>query len=189
MASVTHGSPGRRTTVPRLSFGEQLVLWSARRFSALEYCNAGSEAEFRAHRQEVVARVGRELDVALSHPANPRAGRAAAERLEQTLSTFAFAGVRPLRLNPHCCRFVGNDERLFLSFLAGCQERDDHHVRALLSWFFPPAAIRLATCQGGALAAMLTAARLVLPQRLRLTGCEGISSLTPYPGEHVQSVH
>ncbi len=52
-------------TIPRLAFGEQLTLWSARRVHASTQCDAATEADAAAGRREVLARVGRELGVAL----------------------------------------------------------------------------------------------------------------------------
>ena len=81
---------------------------------------------------------------------------------------FGCAGVRSLRLNPMCCRFVSNDERLFLSFLASCQDGDHRHAAALLSWFLPPAGLRSAAADGAAFARALLEAGFRLPQRLML---------------------
>ena len=105
-------------TIPRLTFAEQLVLWSARRLAATGHGAAATENEASACRLDVRARVGGELSVALCPTGGPAAGVEAAEALERTLEIFGCAGVRSLQLNPMCCRFVSNDERLFLSFLA-----------------------------------------------------------------------
>ena len=158
--------PGR--TIPRLTFAEQLVLWSARRLATADHGAAATESEAAACRRDVLARVAGELSVALCPSGGPTAGLEAAEALERTLDVFASAGARSLRLNPMCCRFVSNDERLFLSFLAGCQEGDCRHTAALLSWFMPPAAMRIAAADGAAFAAALQAAGYCLPQRLHL---------------------
>ena len=159
--------PGR--TIPRLTFAEQLVLWSARRLATADHGAAATESEASACRRDVLTRVAGELSVALCPSGGPTAGLEAAEALERTLDVFASAGARSLRLNPMCCRFVSNDERLFLSFLAGCQEGDCRHTAVLLSWFMPPAAMRIAAADGAAFAAALQAAGYCLPQRLHLT--------------------
>ena len=161
-------------TIPRLTFAEQLVLWSARRLVAAGQGAEATEAEASACRHDVRARVGGELSVALCPTGGPAAGLDAAEALERTLDTFGCAGVRSLQLNPMCCRFVSNDERLFLSFLASCQEGDHRHAAALLSWFLPPAAMRSAAADGAAFARALLEAGFRLPQRLVLAenaGC------------------
>ena len=156
--------PGR--TIPRLTFAEQLVLWSARRMATLDHGAAATESEASACRRDVLTRVAGELGVALCPTGGPAAGLEAAEALERTLDVFASAGARNLRLNPMCCRFVSDDERLFLSFLAACQDGDCRHTAALLSWFMPPAAMRIAASGGAAFAAALQAAGYCLPQRL-----------------------
>ena len=174
-----HPSTGPGMTVPRLTFAEQLVLWSARRLSAAGLGAAATETEASACRQDVLARVGGELGVALCPTGGPTAGSEAAEALERTLHIFGCAGVRSLRLNPMCCRFVSNDERLFMSFLAGCQEGDCRHTAALLSWFLPPAAVRTAATDGASFAAALLGAGFRLPQRLHLAANAGTCQAAP----------
>ena len=160
-------------TIPRLTFAEQLVLWSARRLATAGQGAAATETEASACRHDVRARVGGELSVALCPTGGPAAGVDAAEALERTLDIFGCAGVRSLQLNPMCCRFVSNDERLFLSFLASCQEGDHRHAASLLSWFLPPAAVRTAAADGAAFARALLEAGFQLPQRLVLTESAG----------------
>ena len=160
-------------TIPRLTFAEQLVLWSARRLATVGHGTAATEGEASACRHDIRARVGGELSVALCATGGPAAGVDAAEALERALDIFGRAGVRSLRLNPMCCRFVSNDERLFLSFLASCQEGDHRHAAALLSWFLPPAAVRTAAADGAAFARALLEAGFRLPQRLVLTESAG----------------
>ena len=133
-----------------------------------------TESEASACRRDVRTRVAGELGVALCPTGGPTAGIEAAEALERTLAIFGCAGVRSLRLNPMCCRFVGNDERLFMSLLASCQEGDHRHAATLLSWFLPPAAMRTAATDGAALAATLLGAGYRLPQRLRLAADAGL---------------
>ena len=173
-------APRRRTgpgmTIPRLTFAEQLVLWSARRLAAAGHGAAATETEASACRQDVLARVGDELSVALCATGGPTAGLEAAEALERILDIFGCAGYRSLRLNPMCSRFLSNDERLFLSFLASCQEGDCRHASALLSWFLPPAAMRTAVADGAAFAAALQNAGFQLPQRLMLSEGAGFPS-------------
>ncbi len=167
----THAS-GR--TVPRLCFPEQIVLWSARRFAAASAAATASEEEAAARRQDILLRIGMEFDAILRPRAGAetvdRAGRTA-EALAHTLESFGSLGVRPLRLNPPSCRFVGSDERLLLAFIAGCQAGDHGHTASFLSWFFPPCQARVPATHGAALAAAFADARLILPQRLRLDGC------------------
>ena len=160
-------------TIPRLTFAEQLVLWSARRLAAAGHGTAATETEASACRQDVLARVGGELSVALCPTGGPAAGTEAAEALERTLDIFGRAGARSLRLNPMCFRFVSNDERLFLSFLASCQEGDHRHAAALLTWFLPPAGVRIAVADGAAFARALLEAGFQLPQRLMLAESAG----------------
>ena len=160
-------------TIPRLTFAEQLVLWSTRRLATAGHGAAATETEASARRHDVRARVGGELSVALCPIGGPAAGVEAAEALERTLDIFGCAGVRSLQLNPMCCRFVSNDERLFLSFLASCQEGDHRHAASLLSWFLPPAAVRTAAADGAAFARALLEAGFRLPQRLMLTESAG----------------
>ena len=174
-----HPSTGPGMTVPRLTFAEQLVLWSARRLSAAGLGGAATETEASACRKDVLARVEGELGVALCPTGGPTAGSEAAEALERTLDIFGCAGVRSLRLNPMCCRFVSNDERLFMSFLAGCQEGDCQHTAALLSWFLPPAAVRTAATDGASFAAALLGAGFRLPQRLHLAASAGYPQAAP----------
>ena len=170
---------GPGMTIPRLTFAEQLVLWSARRLATLDHGTAATETEASACRQDVLARVGGELSVALRPTGGPTVGAKAAEALERTLDIFDSAGVRGLRLNPMCCRFVSNDERLFISFLAGCQEGDCRHTAALLSWFLPPAAMRTAAADGAAFAAALLGAGYCLPQRLHIAVDAGLRQTAP----------
>ena len=160
-------------TIPRLTFAEQLVLWSARRLTNAGHDAAATETEASACRHDVRARVGGELSVALCPTGGPTAGVDAAEALERTLDIFGCAGVRSLQLNPMCCRFVSNDERLFLSFLASCQQGDHRHAAGLLSWFLPPAAVRTAAADGAAFARALLEAEFQLPQRLMLAESAG----------------
>ena len=169
--------PGR--TIPRLTFAEQLVLWSARRLATADHGAAGTESEAAACRRDVLARVAGELSVALCPSGGPTAGLEAAEALERTLDVFASAGAHSLRLNPMCCRFVSNDERLFLSFLAACQAGDCRHTAALLSWFMPPAAMRIAAADGAAFAAALQAAGYCLPQRLHFVASAHVAGAAP----------
>ena len=168
-------------TIPRLTFAEQLVLWSARRLATAGHGAAATETEASARRHDVRARVGGELSVALCPTGGPAAGVEAAEALERTLEIFGCAGVRSLQLNPMCCRFVSNDERLFLSFLASCQEGDHRHAATLLSWFLPPAAVRTAAADGAAFARALLEAGFQLPQRLMLTESAGFPT-SPFGG-------
>ena len=170
---------GPGMTIPRLTFAEQLVLWSARRLATADYGTAATESEASACRDDVRTRVAGELGVALCPTGGPRAGLKAAEALERTLAVFAGAGTRSLQLNPLCCRFVSNDERLFLSFLAGCQAGDCRHTASLLSWFLPPAAMRAAATDGAAFAAALQGAGYCLPQRLHLIADAGFPGAAP----------
>ena len=173
-------TPRRRVwpgmTIPRLTFAEQLVLWSARRLAAAGQDAAATETEVEASRHDVRARVVGELSVALCPTGGPAAGTEAAQALERLLDIFGCAGVRSLRLNPMCCRFVSNDERLFLSFLASCQEGDHRHAAALLSWFLPPAAVRSAATDGAAFARALFDAGFQLPQRITFAESAGFPS-------------
>ena len=180
-APAHHRATGPGRTIPRLTSAEQLVLWSARRLATADHDVAATESEARACRQAIRARVEAELGVALRLAGGPDAGHAAAEALERTLDIFGCAGVRGLRLNPLCCRFVSNDERLFLSFLAGCQAGDYRHTGALLSWFLPPTAVRSAATDGAAFAAALMDAGFRLPQRLKPTACDGFPRGAPAP--------
>ena len=170
---VPRRSAASGMTIPRLTFAEQLVLWSARRLVAAGQGAEATGADASACRHDVRARVGGELSVALCPTGGPAAGVEAAEALERTLDTFGCAGVRSLQLNPMCCRFVSNDERLFLSFLASCQEGDHRHAASLLSWFLPPAAMRTAAADGAAFARALLEAGFRLPQRLVLSESAG----------------
>ncbi|MDD9994104.1 MAG: hypothetical protein OXP75_20080 [Rhodospirillales bacterium] len=175
-AAVPRRPTGPGMTIPRLTFAEQLVLWSARRLATANHGAAVTEAETEACRQDVRARVSGELSVALCPTGGPAAGTEAAQALERALDIFGCAGVRSLRLNPMCCRFVSNDERLFLSFLASCQEGDYRHAAALLSWFLPPASVRTAAADGAAFARALFDAGFQLPQRITLAESAGFPS-------------
>ena len=188
-AAVPRRPTGPGMTIPRLTFAEQLVLWSARRLATADHGAAATETEAEASRHDVRARVGGELSVALCPTGGPAAGTEAAQALERALEIFGCAGVRSLRLNPMCCRFVSNDERLFLSFLASCQEGDYRHTCALLSWFLPPAAVRSATTDGAAFAAALQNAGFQLPQRLRLTADAGLHWRAPAETVAAQMLH
>ena len=169
--------PGR--TIPRLTFAEQIVLWSARRLAVAGQGAAATESDAWACQQAVRTRVATELGVALRATGVPDAGREAAVALERTLDIFGRAGVRGLRLNRMCCRFVSNDERLFLSLLAACQAGDCAHTSALLSWFLPPAAMRIAATEAAAFAAAMHGAGFLLPQRLRLPASAGFPCAGP----------
>ena len=186
-------APRRRTgpgiTIPRLTFAEQLVLWSARRLAVVAHGAAATETEAATCRRDVLARVGGELGVALCATGGPTAGLEAAEALERTLDIFGCAGYRSLRLNPMCSRFLSNDERLFLSFLASCQEGDCRHAGALLSWFLPPAAMRSAVTDGAAFAAALLSAGFQLPQRLLLRENAGFPSSLSAEAAAPQTLH
>lgn len=177
--STGQGMTGPGATIPRLTFPEQLVLWSARRFAAAGQGAVATETDASACREAIRARVGGELGVALRPTGGPDAGHEAAAALERTLDIFGRAGVRSLRLNPMCCRFVSNDERLFMSFLAACQAGDCAHTSALLSWFLPPAALRIAATDGAAFASALLGAGFQLPQRIKLSAGAGVSWATP----------
>ena len=159
---------GPEMTIPRLTFAEQLVLWSARRMATVGRSAAATESDASTCREDVRTRVTGELGVALCPSGGPTAGLEAAQALERTLDTFENAGVRSLRLNPMCRRYVSNDERLLLSFLAGCQVGDCRHTATLLSWFLPPAAMRTAATDGAVFAKALQDAGYCLPQRLHL---------------------
>ena len=70
-APALRRATGPGMTIPRLSFAEQLVLWSARRLAAAGHVAAATETEASACRQAVRARVAVELGVAL----RPTGGR------------------------------------------------------------------------------------------------------------------
>ena len=59
-------------TIPRLTFAEQLVLWSARRLATAGHGAAATETDASACRQDVRARVGGELSVALYPTGGPQ---------------------------------------------------------------------------------------------------------------------
>ncbi|MDE0390642.1 MAG: hypothetical protein OXI57_01065 [Rhodospirillales bacterium] len=176
-------------TIPRLTFAEQLVLWSARRLATADYGAAATESEAFACREDVRTRVAGELGVALCSTGGPGAGLEAAEALARTLDVFGFAGVRGLQMNPMCCRFVSNDERLVLSLLASCQDGDHRHAATLLSWFLPPAAMRTAATHGAAFAAALMAAGYLLPQRLQLAANAGHHQAAPMEDARPPTLH
>ena len=170
-ARTSRGPTGAGMTIPRLTFAEQLVLWSARRLAAVGHGAAATETEASACRKDVLA------------------GVEAAEALERTLDIFGRAGARGLHLNPICCRFVSNDERLFISFLASCQDGNHRHAAALLSWFLPPAAMRAAAADGAAFAAALLGAGYCLPQRLHLAPDAGLRQRAPAEHAAAPTLH
>ena len=186
--STGAGITGPGMTIPRLTFAEQLVLWSARRLATADSGAAATETEAEDTLRAIRERTANELGVALRACGGADAGRNAAAALERTLDIFAWEGNRRLHLNPLCCRFVSNDERLFISFLAGCQAGDCAHTSALLSWFLPPAAMRIAAADGAAFAAALLNAGFRLPQRLRFAADAGFPRGAPAAAA-LQTVH
>jgi hypothetical protein len=129
-----------------LTYGEQLVLWAARRWLA----DPGDWT-----------RVGEEFALALGC-ARARVALTALETILRTLHGGARRKIFLHRLD--CCR-VSADEHALLSALASLQGGRVTRARALLEWLLPRCAVPAAVAEAAALSEALAAAGHVLPLR------------------------
>jgi hypothetical protein len=132
--------------VSDLTYGEQLVLWAARRWLANR---SGWD------------RVGEEFALALG------CGRArvALAVLETLLGALHGGARRTVYLHRLDCARVSGDEQALLATIAALQAGDTRRAAALLDCLLPPSALRAALGGAEALADALTDAGRVLPSR------------------------
>jgi len=177
--------PKEWPTFAELDIAEQILLRAARRLSACCSETPLKVPDRARFREEIMASVGQGFGVSLG----PNAGASAAGELNSILQTVCCAGFKPLDICRICEPTLTPDERFLLSFVAGCQADDPDHIRSLLSWLLPPAAVGIAAAHGQTLAHIFQAGGLVLPQRLHLAGCIGYSQIMPCHGELVCAIH
>lgn len=139
-----------------LAYGEQLVLWAARRWLA---------------DRSGWPRVAEEFALALGCTR----ARAALGALEQILEALHGGARRTVYLHRlDCCR-VSGDEHALLSALAALQAGSSARARAFLEWLLPPPLAADVVAPASHLAEALARAGLLIPAR-PLTGT------TPIPG-------
>jgi hypothetical protein len=141
-----------------LTYGEQLMLWAARRWLA----NPGDWT-----------RVGEEFALALGCAR----ARAALAALEAILRTLHGGARRTIFLHRRDCCRVSADEHALLSVVAALQGGRVTRARALLEWLLPPAAVRAILPEATCLSEALAAAGHVLPNR-PLAGATRVSGHT-----------
>ncbi len=152
--------------IPDLKFSEQIVVWTARRFGLIGNMGLLFDLSSPAQRENAIRKVGMELgEVFLKLPDNMLGNKVAGD-LESVISSFAESGYRGLKLNFQSCRLISDDERLLLSFFAGCQRGDYAHVTELLAWFFPCCKIRDVIQRASAFADVFKSNQLYFPQRI-----------------------
>jgi len=151
-----------------LKFSEQIVVWAARRFGFIGNTALLSDLSSPAQREKAIRKVGMELGGVFLKLPDDTLGNEVASDLESVISSFAESGYRGLKLNFQSCRLLSDDERLLLSFLAGCQRGDHAHVTELLAWFFPCCEIRGVIQRAGAFADVFKFNQLYFPQRINL---------------------
>lgn len=139
-----------------LAYGEQLVLWAARRWLA---------------DRSGWPRVAEEFALALGC-IRARAALGALEEILEALHGGASRTVYLHRLD--CCR-VSGDEHALLSALAALQAGTPGRARAFLEWLLPPPAAADVAGAALRLAETLARAGLLIPARPR-------TGTTPIPG-------
>ncbi len=152
-----------------LKFSEQIIVWTARRFGFIGNTGLLSDLSSPAQREEAIRKVGMELGGVFLKLPDGTVGNKVASDLESVISSFTDSGYRGLKLNFQSCRQLSDDERLLLSFFAGCQRGDHAHVTELLIWFFPCCKTRDVIQKAGAVADVFKSNHLYLPQRLNLS--------------------
>ena len=184
--SKRHGRrPGYWPYISELNFSEQVLLRSARRLFAINTKIALVEPDLERLREEILSSVGHGFGVTLG----PQSGLSVATELEMILRAFCCMGFRPLQMHSICEPPLSTDERLLLSFVAGCQVKDSDHVWNVLSWLLPPPGAKIITAHGYALATKFYEGGLVLPQRLEIPGCIGCSEVLPCRNEFAYKPH
>jgi hypothetical protein len=132
--------------IGQLGYGEQLVLWAARRWLA-------DPASW--------TRVGEEFALALGCAR----ARQALDALEDILLTLHRGARRTVFLHRlDCCR-VSGDEHALLSALAALQAGCPGRAEALLRWLLPSCAVPGAAAAACRLAEALAAAGHLIPTR------------------------
>jgi hypothetical protein len=177
--------PAAGPSIAELDFAERILIRALRRLTAINTGIALVVPDLEWLREQVIDAVGHGFGVTLG----PRGGAAAVAELEWILRTFCCAGFRPLQIGRICEPSISPDERLLLSFVAGCQANDTDHVRNLLSWLLPPPAATIITAHGQSLAHIFHAGGVALPQRLRFADRVGVSGVLPCRGEYMHTVH
>jgi hypothetical protein len=138
-----------------LTYGEQLVLWAARRWLT-------DRADW--------ARVAEEFALALGCAR----ARAALDALEEILLTLHGGARRTIFLHRlDCCR-VSADEHAVLSALAALQDGRAPRAAALLHWLLPTCAVPGAAAAALRVAEALAAAGYLFPTR-PLSGATQVS--------------
>jgi hypothetical protein len=141
-----------------LTYGEQLVLWAARRWLA--------------DRRGWV-RVGEEFALALGCAR----ARKALDALEEILLTLHGGARRTVYLHRLDCCKVSADEHAVLSALAALQGGRETRAHALLEWLLPRCAVPGAAAAAMRLSEALADSGHVLPTR-SLGGATRVSSLS-----------
>jgi hypothetical protein len=139
-----------------LAYGEQLVLWAARRWLA---------------DRSGWPRVAEEFALALGC-IRARAALGALERILEALHGHARRTVYLHRLD--CC-LVSGDEHALLSALAALQAGSPARARAFLEWLLPPPVAADVAGPASCLAETLARAGFLIPARPR-------TGTTPVPG-------
>ena len=171
--------------ITELDYSERVLLRAARRLSAINTEIALVVPDLERVREEILGSVGHGFGVTLG----PQVGSSAATELEMILRAFCCMGFRPFQIHRICEPPLSTDERLLLSFVAGCQAKDSDHVWNVLSWLLPLAGAKIITAYGYALAKKFHEGGLVLPQRLEIGGCIGYSEMMPCRNEFAYTPH
>ena len=171
--------------ISELDFSERVLLRAVRRLSVINTETSLVVPDLERLREETLGSVGHGLGVTLG----PQVGSSAATELEMILRSFCCMGFRPFQIHRICELPLSTDERLLLSFVAGCQAKDSDHVWNVLSWLLPLAGAKIITAYGYALAKKFHEGGLVLPQRLEIGGCIGYSEMMPCRNEFAYTPH
>jgi len=142
--SEGHGCPPQERSVETLAMAERFLVWCLRQW--VEGWRIGTPDSRALHDGFAVAYVP---DGAAPFDAMMRAVVAGTQRQ---------LDVRCLR-----CRFVSDDESMFLNLVAAGQRDRDDLLTAAFDEFMAPAAVRLASSAALTLGAAMTAADLLLP--------------------------
>ena len=157
--------------ISELDFSERVLLRAVRRLSVINTEISLVVPDLERLREETLGSVGHGLGVTLG----PQVGSSAATELEMILRSFCCMGFRPFQIHRICELPLSTDERLLLSFVAGCQAKDS--------------GAKIITAHGYALATKFHEGGLVLPQRLEIAGCTGYSEMMPCRNQYAYTPH
>ncbi|TWS94963.1 hypothetical protein [Reyranella sp. CPCC 100927] len=143
-AAPSHGCPPQQRSVQTLAVAERFLVWCLRQW--VEGWRAGAPDSLALRDGFEVAYVP---DGMAPFDAMMRAVVAGTQRQ---------LDVRCLR-----CRFVSDDESMFLNLVAAGQRDRDDLLTAAFDEFLAPAAVRVASSAALALGAAMTAADMLLP--------------------------